>query len=287
MTGFVKATRQKAALKLAITGPSGSGKTYSALLLAFGLGKKVAVIDTENHSASLYADLGDYDVLVIEPPFSTTKYIDGIKAAEAGGYEVLVVDSLTHAWAGEGGILDQKNARDTRGGNQYTNWKEPGEAHERLKNAILQSPLHVIATMRSKVEYVIEGNKPVKKGFAPIQRDGMEYEFTTVFDLDMSHNALASKDRTNLFDAEVTRISQKTGERLILWLNSASAPVASPLPVEQPATDDQRRRINTKRIKLGLGAIDLSDITTAEQAKATMNELLALEKQQKETEQAA
>lgn len=214
---FQRAERKRAWMKMALTGPSGSGKTYSALRLAFGLGKRVAVIDTENGSASLYADLGQYDVLEISPPFTVPKYREAIAEALAGGYDVLIIDSLTHAWAGEGGLLAQKEALDSRGGNQYTNWASITKLHEAFKASILQAPIHVVATMRSKTEYVVEQDQrgkstPRKVGLAPIQRDGMEYEFTTVLDIALDHTAIPSKDRTGLFDGLNAVLTQEHGK---------------------------------------------------------------------------
>jgi hypothetical protein len=235
MSLFKKAERKRAFLKLALTGPSGSGKTLSALLLASGLGKKIAVLDTENGSASLYSEKVDFDVVELAPPFQTERYIHVIKEAEKAGYDVLVIDSMTHAWAGEGGLLQQKEEMDARGGNSYTNWAKLTPKDNAFRSAILQSQMHVIVTMRSKQDYVLQENNkgkqaPIKVGLAPVQREGMEYEFTTVLDLAMNHQAQASKDRTGLFDGQFFTPSQETGEKLLAWLNSApeSAPVDAP-----------------------------------------------------------
>lgn len=236
---FRPATRQRVPLKLAITGPSGSGKTYGALMLAFGLAAdgKVAVIDTENGSADLYAQLGQYDTLTLQPPFTTQKYIAAIRAAAQAGYAVLIIDSLSHAWAGEGGLLQQKEQKDARGGNSYTNWAEITKFHEQMKAALLGSPMHVIATMRSKQDYVIETDSrgksvPRKIGMAPIQREGMEYEFTIVFDVAMNHEASASKDRTGLFDGKFVTLDRSHGEQLRAWLESGAEPLPAPPAME-------------------------------------------------------
>lgn len=241
MTAFKKAERKQSKLKIALTGPSGSGKTYSALEMASGMGKKIALIDTENGSAALYSDRFEFDTLEIEPPYTVPKYIDAIKAAVAAGYEVCVIDSLTHAWAGEGGLLAKKESLDQRGGNSYTNWAGITKEHEAFKAILLNSDIHLICTMRSKQDYVLEVNEkgkssPRKVGLAPIQRDGMEYEFTTVFDIAMDHHALASKDRTGLFDGQIAKISKTTGETLMKWLAGGKV-VEKPAPApaqEQP-----------------------------------------------------
>lgn len=239
---FHKAERRRAFIKLAITGPSGSGKTYSALLLAQGLGGKIAMIDTENGSGEMYSALCDYDALQIDAPFTVAKYNAAIKAAVAAGYNVLIIDSLTHAWAGEGGLLAQKEALDARGGNSYTNWATITKEHEQFKAALLQAPIHVVATMRSKQDYVLQANDrgkqvPVKVGMAPIQRDGMEYEFTTVFDVAMNHEAAVSKDRTGLFEGIVGKLTYEHGAQIAAWLADATAePIAPPpAPAAKPA----------------------------------------------------
>jgi hypothetical protein len=228
---FQRAERKKAKLRLALCGTSGSGKTYSALKIAKGLGGKVAMIDTEHGSGELYADLMDYDVVRLEAPYTPDKYITYIKEAEQAGYEVLIIDSLTHAWSGEGGVLDMadKAAKASKSGNSYMAWRDVTPKHNQLVDAILTSKMHVITTMRTKTEYVIETTEkgksaPRKVGMAPIQRDGMEYEFTVVLDLSIDgHIASASKDRTRLFDGKADIPSEKTGKELLDWLNSGKS----------------------------------------------------------------
>mgnify|MGYP003337979884 FL=1 len=205
---FRKATREKVFLKLAVTGPSGSGKTYSALRLARGLvgpTGKIALIDTENGSASLYADRFQFDVLDIAPPFDNEKFIDGVNAAVEAGYQAIIIDSASHFWEG---ILDYKDKLDQRGGNSYTNWKIAGDKFSGIIKAVLQSKVHIICCMRSKMDYVQEkddrGKTQVKKvGLAPIMRDGIEYEFTAVFDVALNHQAAVSKDRSEIGRAHV------------------------------------------------------------------------------------
>ena len=190
MTLFHKATKTQKRLRLSLYGVSGSGKTYSALAIAKGLGGKVAVIDTERGSASAYANLFAFDTLEMQPPFSPSAYVAAIRAAESEGYEILIIDSLTHAWSGAGGALEMVDnaAKRSQSGNSYTAWRDVTPEHNKLIDAIIGSKCHVIATMRSKAEYVLEddnrGKKvPKKKGMAPIQRDGMEYEFDVVAEM--------------------------------------------------------------------------------------------------------
>lgn len=234
---FRKAERKRAKLRLAITGPAGSGKTYSALLIAFGLGGKIAMIDTENGSGDLYADLGDYDVCTLSAPYSIEKYLAAIREAENAGYDIIIIDSLSHAWSGEGGLLDLqgKIAASSKSGNSYAAWRQVTPMHNKLIEAMLTSRCHIIATMRSKTEYVQaeneRGRTEIRKvGLAPVQREGMDYEFGTVFDLGVDHNATVSKDRTGIFDGKIFTISMITGQTLKEWLEKGIevSPVARP-----------------------------------------------------------
>ncbi|ACV68903.1 ATP-binding protein [Desulfohalobium retbaense] len=225
---FRTAKRQQAKLRLALVGPSGSGKTYSSLLLAKGLGGKVAMIDTERGSGELYADLVDYDVQQLSPPFEPQAYINALNEAEAAGYEILIIDSLSHAWAGQGGVLEIVDKANKVMRNNFAAWREATPQHNALVDAMLQSGLHLIVTMRTKTHYdMLKDEKtgkvrPVKVGLAPVQRDGLEYEFTTVLDLSVEgHIAVASKDRTGLFDGDFFKPHEQTGEGLRQWLDGS------------------------------------------------------------------
>lgn len=223
-----KAQRMKAKLRMGIAAPSGAGKTYSALLLAFGLGGKVGLIDTEHGSGHLYAHLGDYDVIEVSAPYSVAKYTQAIKAFEEAGYQTIIIDSLSHAWAGDGGLLDKQGKLADRGTNSFAAWRTITPEHNALVDAMLRSPCHIIATMRAKQDYVLETNdkgkqQPKKVGMAPVQREGMEYEFTVMLDVDMHHIASASKDRTSLFDGRFFKIGRETGVELLQWLETGVA----------------------------------------------------------------
>lgn len=224
---FKKAERKQAKLRLALAGPSGSGKTYSALLLAMGLGGRIAVIDTEHGSASLYADIADFDVLELHAPYAPERYGDAITSAEQAGYDVLIIDSYSHEWTGSGGCLEanEQLAHQKFRGNTWAAWNETTPRHRKLTDKILTSSLHIICTMRSKTETVQgEGKKILKLGMKSEQRDGTDYEFTVVLDLTHDgHTAMASKDRTKLFD-QPELVSIETGERLLAWLNSGVSP---------------------------------------------------------------
>lgn len=219
---FKKAERKQARLRLALAGPSGSGKTYSALQMAKGLGSKIAVIDTEHGSASLYADAAEFDVMELHAPYSPERYVEAIQAAEAAGYDVLIIDSYSHEWTGPGGCLEinDETAKARFKGNTWSAWSETTPRHRKLTDKILTSPLHIICTMRSKTETVQgEGKKIVKLGLKSEQRDGTDYEFTVVLDVTHDgHYAVASKDRTRLFQHPEV-ITPETGKKLLAWLN--------------------------------------------------------------------
>jgi hypothetical protein len=244
---FQKATKKKLKLRLAIDGPSGAGKTYTALVAATALarGGKIAVIDTERGSASLYSDKFEFDVLELDK-YSPLAYINAINAAEENGYDVIVIDSLSHAWEGEGGALDlQDQASKKQGNNSYTAWREVTPLHRKLVDAILQSTAHIIATMRSKMEYVQEkndqGRTVIRKvGLAPIQRAGMEYEFTVVADMDVEHNFITSKSRCDAFaDIVEKKPSSKTFKILIDWLDSGVEATNQPKPTVSQTVNEK------------------------------------------------
>lgn len=224
---FQKAVRKRAKLRLALSGPSGSGKTYGALMIAKGLGGKIAVIDTERGSASLYSDLVEFDTLELNPPFTPERFIDAINAAAKAGYEVCVLDSITHEWEGAGGCLEinEQIAHAKFKGNTWAAWNETTPRHRSFLDAILQSPMHIVASIRSKTETVQGDDKKVKKlGMKVVQREGIEYEFTAVLDLEHEkHYAVATKDRTQLF-AEPHVIGVGTGKRIMAWLESGATP---------------------------------------------------------------
>lgn len=225
-----KATRKQIPLKVGLAGPSGSGKTYSALLLARGLAsswEKIAVIDTENGSADLYSQLGEYNTLTLEAPYTPERYIEAISECEKAGMEVVVLDSISHEWEGKGGILEQHG---NMLGNSFTNWAKMTPRHNAFIDKILATKMHILATMRSKQDYVLTEKNgkqvPEKVGLKAVTREGVDYEFTLVFDLDIKHNAVASKDRTGLFMGKPDFvITEETGKKLLDWTNSGIRPV--------------------------------------------------------------
>ena len=227
---FRPAQRSAAKLRLALCGPSGSGKTYSALRIAKGLGGRIALIDTERGSGELYADLCAYDVAQLSPPYTPARYIEAIRAAEKAGYDIVIIDSLSHAWSGPGGVLEMQDQAAKALKNSFAAWREITPEHNRLVDTLLQTSLHVIVTMRTKTAYEVQQDgaktKVVKVGLAPIQREGLEYEFTVVLDLSVDgHIATGTKDRTGLFDGQHFVASEETGKILGRWLRGSKADV--------------------------------------------------------------
>ncbi len=216
------AQRKRAKIKLGLQGPSGSGKTYSALLMAFGLcndWSKIAVIDSENHSADLYAHLGSYNVLHLYQPFNPERYIEAIEVCENSGMEVIIIDSISHEWEGAGGILDL-HGRMT--GNSFVNWNKVTPRHNAFVQKILQSNVHIISTIRSKQDYVLTEkngkNVPEKVGLKGVTREGLDYELMIVFELDLKHYSTATKDRSSLFiDKPSFIITKGTGKVIKEW----------------------------------------------------------------------
>ena len=249
MLEFKRATKEQSRLRMAIDGPAGSGKTFTALRFGFALqarvGGKVALIDTEHASASKYADqFPEFDTLVLDS-FSPETYMEGIKAAERAGYTILIIDSLSHAWDGVEGALEQVDRAALKGGNSYTAWRDVTPLHRRMVETILQSDCHIIATMRSKMEYVLQEETnskgrtvmvPKKIGLAPIQRQGMEYEFDVMADMDVDHRMIVSKSRITAVDgAVVVKPKGEWLEPVIDWLTSGAKHVEPAKWQDDPA----------------------------------------------------
>jgi hypothetical protein len=226
-----KATRLKAKIRLGLSAVSGGGKTYSAILIAKGLCgdlSKVAIIDTENGSADLYSHLGEYNVVTLTPPFAPERYIEAIKACEAAGMEVIIIDSITHEWDGKGGCLEIADVitQASPSKNSYTAWAKVTPRHQSFIDAMLQSPAHIITTVRRKQDYEMskgsDGKTRVEKaGLKEVTREGWEYELTVNLQLDTAHQATASKDRTGLFMGKPEFIpSENTGKMIAEWCES-------------------------------------------------------------------
>ena len=217
-----KATRKKAKIRLGFSAVSGGGKTYSALLTAYGITNdwtKIAIIDSENNSADLYAHLGDFNVLPLAAPFAPERYVEAIRTCEKAGMEVIIIDSITHEWDGKGGCLEIVESL----GGKYQDWARVTPRHQAFLDAILQSPCHIITTVRRKQDYEMtkdnSGKVKIEKGgLREITREGYEYELTINLELDIPHNATASKDRTGLFMGKPAFVpSEKTGQIIAQW----------------------------------------------------------------------
>lgn len=222
------ATRKKVKLRMNIASPSGFGKTYSALLLASGIAssyEKIAVIDTENDSASLYAHLGNFKTIKLNPPYTADRYIEAIKICETAKMEVIIIDSITHFWNGQGGILEYQNSL----GGRYQDWAKATPLYQRWLSTILQSSCHIITTNRKKQAYnmITENNrtKIEKAGLDDEIRQGYEYEMSLAFEIiNEQHMAKASKDRTGLF-ANILEfvITSDTGKKILDWCNDGAS----------------------------------------------------------------
>lgn len=243
-----QAERKQAKIKMGLQAPSGAGKTYSALLLAYGMindWSKIAVIDTENHSADLYAHLGNYQVLSLEEPFSPERYIEAIEICENASMEVIIIDSISHEWESTGGILDIHGAMM---GNSFTNWAKVTPRHNYFVQKILQSKCHIIATIRSKQDYILSEKNgkvvPEKVGLKGVTREGLDYEFTLVFELDLKHQATATKDRTQLFmDKPSFVITPGTGLKIANWCNTGKSLTDLKVEITKAIAVDQLRDI--------------------------------------------
>lgn len=251
MSLFTAATKTKAKLRLALAGPAGSGKTYTALQIAVAIaqaeGGKPAVIDTENGSASKYADLFGFDSATLSAAtgFSPEAYLELLHGAEKAGYPVIVMDSLSHEWAGPDGILqavDQAAARVS--GNKFVAWGQVTPRHDKLVRAIVESPVHIIATLRAKMEYVQEKNERGRTeiravGMKPIQRDELEYEFDVYGLLDQDNTLVIRKSRCPyLSGAVISKPGKDVSDVLIGWLNSgaeATGTADTPFDASTPA----------------------------------------------------
>lgn len=264
------AKREKVKLMVGLTGPSGAGKTYSGLLLAHGITQdwsKIIVADTENKSALYYASedrpFGHIDFSVDLPnAYHPKNWVDVITEAENNkNCEVLILDSITHEWQGKDGCLDLVSNSSSK--SSYTAWKDVTPLHDRFIDKMRNSRLHIIATMRSKMDHVIEKDDrgrgvPKRVGLKSMQREGAEYEFGIIFDIDISHYASVSKDRTGVFSQLGTfQIGEHTGAELLQWANSGAdnekktAPGAMKGAVYE-GSEDQKKVVRALYAKLSI-----------------------------------
>lgn len=226
---FKPATREASYARIALSGPSGSGKTYTALALATALSDKVAVIDTERGSASKYVGLNSWKFDTVQPDsYSPLSLVDLLGLAAGGEYGCVVIDSLSHYWMGVDGMLEQADRRG-KGGNNFAGWKEVRPEERRMIDALVAYPGHVVVTMRSKTEYVVEENDrgkkvPRKVGLKPEQREGIEYEFDVVGDLDLDNTLTVVKSRIHtLAKAVIPMPGEELATQIRDWLSDGAA----------------------------------------------------------------
>lgn len=270
MTGFKKAVKKEAKLRMSIAGPSGSGKTYTALTLATKLanGGNIAVVDTEHGSASKYADAFNFDTMELDN-FHPGNYVKAIKAAVDAGYSVVVLDSITHAWNGKGGILEMV-------GQNFGKWKDVQPIEQGFIEAIIGSPIHIIATMRAKTQYEVEKDErgkasPKKIGMGAIQRDGIEYEFDITCMMDVQNNIAVEKTRCPAMQGRIVNKPDGTFmEPIIAWL-SGGAPLQEEVKTT-PSFKSMDDAIDT--------AVNEGWFATREEAEQTYNSVKAERKPQ-------
>jgi hypothetical protein len=290
-----RAEKKKSKLRIGLAGTSGSGKTYSALLLAKGLvgdWTKVCVVDTEQGSADLYDSLGDYNVITLAAPFTPERYIEAIRTAEDAGMECIILDSITHEWDGQGGILEYVDqlTKASASKNSYTVWGKATPRHNAFIQAILQSTAHIITTVRRKQDYAMTTDssgktKVEKQGLKEVTREGFEYELTLSFALTQNHLAEPSKDRTGTFmgnsqyDAFI--ITEETGKTLRAWAESGAVEA---ITERTPATAEQKDRL---REYMDKGFLDRAFADRINEAKYLRTEelLKRLEDQEKAAEE--
>lgn len=254
---FSPAKREGLWLRMALAGPSGSGKSYTSMLVASELcgGKPFAVIDTERKTSLRYADVFSFDVAHLSPPYHPNAYMEALNAAVDGGYKVVVVDSISHAWMGEGGVLDIVNNASARGGNrnQFAAWGKATPIQNRFIDALVSAECHIICTLRSKQEYAQTPDQKgklrvVKLGMQPIQRDGVEYEFDIFIDMDLENSAIVQKSRfMDISGKVIEKPGKEFAQAISRWLgNDVSAPPPTPQkPHSTPARNgrDQARKM--------------------------------------------
>lgn len=246
-----KAKREKIYVKIALMAPSGGGKTYGSLRLATGMAKeiqnetgkpaKILLANTEQKRGYYYANEFDYDIVDVDAPHNPEKYVELIEFAVSEGYDILIIDSSSHEWEGKGGCLELHQ----QAGGTYQAWGKVTPRHNKFINAIADSPIHIIATMRGKDQYEVskddKGKTSVQKlGVGAKQRDGFEYEFTCTFLIDQKTNcAEVQKDNTHIFENEgSTLLTENHGKKIIQWANSGEGYTPVVRKNDTPASDN-------------------------------------------------
>lgn len=262
-----KAERRKAKLRLALAGPAGSGKTLTSLLIAYGLcpdWDRICMVDTEKGKGEMYAGttwdgmvIGNYNYIQLTPPYEPEKYMEAIKLAEKSDQEVIILDSISHAWAGEGGLLERHDmlTQAMKNPNAYIAWNKVTPVHYRFIDAMNNTKCHMIATMRTKVAYIQQkdkdGNTVIKKvGTEPIQREGMDYEFIIYFELSRDHLVTVQRDNTQLFEGKTFIPTVETGKAMLAWLETGVQPELQ-TPVQSQTEISPRMQSGSKKDSVG------------------------------------
>lgn len=254
---FKKAVKYEEKLRLCLAGVAGSGKSYTALrvgcAIAEACGGRVAMADTENRSARKYADLFDFDTLDLEPPYHPKRVGEIVEAAAKAGYKVLIIDSMSHFWQGKGGLLEEvdKFAKKNSSGNSFAAWKDATPIQVAMVEAMLAAPLHLIVTVRSKMEFTMEeregrgGRKttvPVKVGLSPVQRSDLQYEFDVYGQLTQDNDLIVEKTRCSALAGEViNQPGEDLAKVLLDWTKGEEAPTQ---PSSAPASNGQTNGSN-------------------------------------------
>lgn len=224
MTQIRLASRKFRPLKIGIGGITGSGKSIGALKLAYGIcgdWKKICAVDTENNSLDLYDHLGKFSVLPLEDK-SPQGYMNAILMVENAGFEICIIDSLSHEWLSALDLAD-KTAKASRSGNSFAAWGEVTPLHNKFVSSWINTPMHIICTMRQKDEFVLEANEkgkmaPRRVGLKNIQREGVDFEFDILITIHGNHYCSTEKDRTQLLDGRPAFIlDEKLGAELKEW----------------------------------------------------------------------
>lgn len=234
---FVPAQKVQRPARIAVIGPSGCGKTYSALLIARGIvgeNGRIAVIDTEHASASLYAGLTPFDTLILRAPFTPARYAGAAKAAVEAGFDALIVDSMSQEWNGEGGVLHMVEARKTQVRNDFAAWNGPSQEHEKMLETLVSLPIHIISTFQAKTDYAMttdNGRTKVEKlGLGAVTRDGVEYRYDLVLEMTLDHKAVVTKSRMSAFaDRVIERPGVAEGRAIAAWLSEGAPAPAAPV----------------------------------------------------------
>lgn len=263
-----KATRQQVKIRMSLASPTGFGKTMGALMIAYGITKdwdKIAVIDTENGSASLYANhkvkngfvIGEFNTIPLPPPFTPERYTEAIKVCENAGMEVIIIDSITHVWKGQGGLIESNNQL----GGSFQSWAKTTPRYQKWLDSILQSKCHIITTNRKKQAYnIVQENgktKVEKRGMDDEIRDGYDYEMTIAFEIaNENHLVYASKDRTGIFaDQPEFTITPETGRLIKEWCESGAEPEPMPAPTPVVEVEDYNKKLESAATKDALTEI--------------------------------